>query len=202
MDYPACEALCMQALDAARQAQDWDTYTRIVLPLQEARRQRRMIAAEGVIRLGTTDCDPDARQWLTHIQTGCVVVTQPFDAAAARTLQNEARQGKLFIEVLLADNRADAATWTLRSFASRDVRCQVAAPPQVLRDRWLASSEAGAAADWFLDAMEALGDAALAQVEPSLQGALRIAEIEKCLQVVTDHEILHQRLGDLARAMH
>ena len=47
MDYLQCEALCLKALALARAAADWAAYARIVLPLQEARRQRRMIALDG-----------------------------------------------------------------------------------------------------------------------------------------------------------
>lgn len=40
-DYTTCETLCLQALAQARKDQDWDTYLRILRPLQEARRWRR-----------------------------------------------------------------------------------------------------------------------------------------------------------------
>ncbi len=45
-DHAACEALCLQALAQARQARDWDTYLRILRPLQEARRWRRQLVAD------------------------------------------------------------------------------------------------------------------------------------------------------------
>jgi len=40
-DYTACETLCLQALTQVREAKDWDTFLRILNPLQEARRWRR-----------------------------------------------------------------------------------------------------------------------------------------------------------------
>jgi hypothetical protein len=136
-------------------------------------------------------------------------------ASAARQLERLARQRHLFIEVLLADNRADEATWTLRSYTTLDVQCQVDAPPPQWRDQWLSGPFAAAPqlkaagrikpgatpADWFLDALEGLGDAALAQLDPTLEDQQRLDALARCLEVATDHEILHQRLGDAARAM-
>ena len=47
MDYAACEAGCLTALAMAGNARRWSDYARILLPLQESRRQRRMIAVDG-----------------------------------------------------------------------------------------------------------------------------------------------------------
>jgi hypothetical protein len=115
-----------------------------------------------------------------------------------------AQSNRQYVEVLFADNAVDAASWTLKSFAGPAVACLVAPPPTSLIDQWIAGDvEApgrSSPADWFLVAAEALGDAALAQVDQNLRGAGRVEAIERCLRVVTDHEILHQRLGDAARA--
>jgi len=54
MDYLTCESLCLKALAAAREDGNWAYYKRILLPLQEVRRQRRMIAADGDVVLGCT----------------------------------------------------------------------------------------------------------------------------------------------------
>lgn len=234
MDYLAAEALCLRALQAARAAADWAYYARILMPLQEARRQRRMIAAEGVIRLGTARLTQSADRWLDSIDAGCIVVTHPHGAADARALEEAARAQQRYIEVLFADNAPDAEMWTLRAHHGPEVRCDRLAPPTAWQDTWLPPGEpadipsdaddardaddaesiddeaeestasavaAFTPADWFIDATEALGDAALAQVTALPGRRDRIAQLEQMLQVVTDHEILHQRLGDAARAM-
>ena len=46
MAYLRCEKLCLEAMRLAREAKGFDTLGRIVLPLQEARRQRRQTAVE------------------------------------------------------------------------------------------------------------------------------------------------------------
>ncbi|MEX0654132.1 MAG: hypothetical protein WD534_00040 [Phycisphaeraceae bacterium] len=218
MDYLTCEALCLEALTKARQQAAWAYYARILLPLQEARRQRRMIAAEGVIRLGTGGLEGSPDDWLNARQAGaCIVVTPPHTADHARALDDAARQARRHVEVLYADTTdTDGAgdTWAVQSFRGPAVRTDVPAPPRSWRDQWLAGdagpagdsgdarmASAATPADWFLDAAEQLGDAALAQVSADAPPAERLAELEQRLDVVSDHEILHQRLGDAARAM-
>ncbi len=218
MDYRQCEALCLDALAQARQQGDWPFYARVLLPLQESRRQRRMIAADGGIRLGTGSMEGELDDLLDAIGDGCVVLTRPHDAAAARALADAAALRKRCVLLLLADNEADAAVWNIRSFRGPDVACDRPAPANELVDRWWPGqtdkiqsdrtakkaseqqvNRAGQAADWFLSAAEALGDAALAKVAANLRGRGQVEALEKCLQVVTDHEILHQRLGEAAR---
>ncbi len=210
MDYLACEALCLEALATARAQGNWAYYARVLMPLQESRRQRRMIATEGVVRLGTADLDRHWSDWPEAEPSGCIVLTHPHTPETARTIEQNARQQRRCVEVLFADNASCADTWAIRSFAGPAVTCHVPAPPVAWRDRWLASAEVCSTktvkgsmgpADWFLDACEALGDVALAQVEAPRNSPERIEALEQCLAVVTDHEVLHQRLGDAARAL-
>ena len=213
MDYLSAEAQCLDALRRAREAEQWAYYARILLPLQEARRQRRMIAAEGTIRLGTRHQPAAITDWLRDLDAGCLVLTQPATADQARALESEARRTQRYVELLLADNAPDADRWTLRAFRGPAVTCTLAAPPAAWRDAWLQPGErpdpgADAAldahytpADWFIDATEALGDAALQQVQHPRGSAQRISELEQMLEVITDHEYLHQYLADAARAM-
>jgi hypothetical protein len=208
LDYLGAEAQCLEALALARGQRDWATYARVLLPLQEVRRHRRLIAAEGVVRLGTPSLPGDPLSWLDGLKTGCFVLTHPHRAQAARILVQAVRDHRLFVEVLLADNPATDQRWTLRSFAGLEVTCPMPAPPADWIDRPLRSPPPRPnppgpwprPADWFIDATEALGDAALAHVPPGLDPAARIAALERCLDVVSDHELIHQRLWDAARA--
>lgn len=216
LDYLTCEAYCLEALQRARAHEDWDYYARILLPLQEARRQRRMIAADGVIRLGTARLEQPVEDWLGQLKTGCIVVSHPHKAEHARTLADEAQRQRRHVEVLFAANPIDDDTWTLRSYAGPEVTALVPAPPKPWRDLWLAPGERPRAddeddeqitdavtepSDWFIRATEALGDAAIDKVTAPEGSLDRIEQLEAMLQVVTDHELLHQRLGDAARAM-
>ncbi len=176
-----------------------------------------MIAAEGMVRLGTTDLTGDPAEWLERLPSGCIVLTYPHTAEDARILVDAARAGHRFVEVLLADNPAGAPQWVLRSFVGPVVHCSISSPPQTWINRWNApeTPEASKApqkleqpkrqgkspADWFIDATEVLGDAALAHVKSGQNDEQQIMDLEKCLEVVVDHEIIHQRLGQTARAL-
>jgi hypothetical protein len=48
-------------------------------------------------------------------------------------------------------------------------------------------------------ANEALGDRAIAAIEPSLGAVARVEALQKCLQAHPDHEKLHQPLGEACR---
>lgn len=220
MNYLECEARCLEALSLARGQGNWPDYARVIMPLQESRRQRRMIAAEGTVRLGSSDLGPDPAVWLRHFLPsagGCMAVTRPHGPEMAQSFVHLARRQKRFIEVLYADNDSDAAQWTLRSYSGPDVSCVVAAPSSNLVNRWLTQSErqlkvphpkgpdalcggnAVSGAKWFLDGCEALGDAALARIDTTLEGVERVEAFEQCLRAVLDHEIMHQGLADAAR---
>jgi len=139
MDYLECEARCLEALGAARRQSRWADYRRILLPLQECRRQRRMIAAEGVVRLGTAGLAGGPADWLGQMDSGCVVVTHPHGRDEARALEQAARTRRRYLEVLWSDGPTDGESWRIRSFAGPDITCTVPAPPASWRARWLAA---------------------------------------------------------------
>ena len=210
MNYLECESLCLQALAEVRSQSNWVYYSRVLLPLQEARRQRRMIAAGGVVRLGSTDLPAAMSKWPDNKPDGCIVLTDPHKAQTAQQLEADARQQRRHIEVLFADCQSFEETWTLRSYQGPEVSCDVAAPPVDWLDCWLAPTpppseqsvkNAFRAADWFLNSAEALGDAAMAQIDASANAQVRVEALEQCLHVVSDHEILHQKLGEAVREL-
>lgn len=211
MDYLACESLCVEALAVTRQARQWAQYARVLLPLQEARRHRRMIAAEGTLRLGSASLAGAPADWLDDLAPGCIVLTRPHTAEEAHALVQVSRQRQLFVEVLWADSAVGDDTWQLRSFEGPKVHLACGAPPRDWRDRFVHSDPGGQSyaphpvspalrpADWFIDATEALGQAALANVRQPPDTVACLEALEECLHVFADHEIIHQRLGDLAR---
>lgn len=189
MDYLTCEALCLDALTESKRADRYGYYARVLLPLQEARRQRRMIAAAGEVQLGSgPGFEPG--KWLEGRDAGCIVLTHPHSAEDARSLHQKARQNKQFVEVLFADNAREDAQWTLRSYDGPPVSCTINAP-----------SPNTVPSQWYIEATERLGDAALAGVDNTLIGKALVDELESRLHVFSDHEILHQRLADAAKSV-
>ena len=196
MDYLASEALCLDALAMAKEAGDWTAYARVVLPLQECRRQRRMIAAEAGVQLGTNACGNDPRN-------GGVAATRPMDRDAAQQLHDQATDQQRYVEVLWCDHEPEAPRWTVSTFGQVQVSCDVPAPDAAWLNQRLSPGDDGfaEAGHWFIAASEALGDSALQQVAAPLGSLERVNQLEQMVTAVGDHEILHQRLADAARAM-
>jgi hypothetical protein len=209
MDYLTCEARCLEALGLARQRQRWSDYARILLPLQEARRQRRQIAADGRVRLGTSNLPGDPGAWLDGLGDGCMVVTAPHGREHAEALRRAADERGRYVEVLYAPRAPQSGRWSIATFSGPPVEIERAAPPASWVNRWLDAEESAIAVngvttrpvDWFLDSTELLGDAALVQVDAPPGTVVRIRQLEARLAAQSDHEILHQRLADAARAM-
>lgn len=222
MDYLACESDCLAALGKAKEANQWMLYARILLPLQESRRQRRITAAEGWVMLGC-DSTQAALDIITSQGPGCVVLTHPITQAQAKDFASNLLQRKLFVALLYANNHSVDQTWVITALDGPAVSVATDAPPA----NWIGNvldqnntppaapsqsngdSKANAPtkgiapqpSDWFIDATEKLGDAAIAWVSAPLGTRERVEQLEACLGVVSDHEFLHQRLADAARAL-
>ena len=204
LDYARCESLCVDALKQARDASDWVMYQRVLLPLQEARRQRRQAALDGPIQLGTPQRDDDLPFHAEDIDPGCVVLTWPYTAGDAKTLNGIVHESKQPVELLFADNASDAETWRITSTAGLGLSVDLPAP----KTAWVghridpASVSPPTPAHWFMQASEALGNAALAAIEAKPGSIGYLQALEQALTCVDDHEILHQRLASAAKALH
>lgn len=205
MDYLTCERLCLDALRGAREAKDWAYYARILLPLQESRRQRRMIAADGFVRLGTSDLEGPDHDWSGSFTAGCIVVTRPYKVEHAAGLLAAMNTQRRHIEVLYVDSALDDELWRVTSVTDTSLHVDRPVPAADWVDRWLNPDEVRSVGepgpdDWFIDATEVLGNAALDRVTAPEGSIQRIEQLERMLTAAGDHEILHQRLGDAARA--
>lgn len=204
LDYARCESLCLDALAQARDQQEWVIYQRILLPLQETRRQRRQAALDGPILLGTPKRHDDNAQLLGDSEQGCVVMTWPYTAADAKALSETLSSQPNPIELLFADNAADSPTWRITSINGPDLSIDLPAP----KTDWIGQRvdpsklTSPTPAHWFMQASEALGNAALAAIEATPGSLDYLQALEQALACVDDHEILHQRLAAAAKALH
>jgi len=207
LDYPGCEALCLQALAEARARGDWAFYSRVVLPLQEARRQKRQAALDGPITLGTADHAGDALLLIDGVRAGCLVLTAPLSPDDADQLDRAARESGRAIEVLFAQPDTDGKYWAVHTYRGQLYQALRPAPPTEMQGLPLPGQDAlpGSKltpAHWFMQASEHLGNAAIAMADEPMDAIERVALLEQALSAVGDHELLHQRLADAARAMH
>ena len=203
LDYARCESLCVDALKQARDASDWVMYQRVLLPLQEARRQRRQAALDGPILLGTPLQHDDLPLHFEDIEQGCIVLTWPATTNDAKYIRGALRESKQPVELLFADNAAEAATWRVTSFAGPGLSIDLPAPKAQWIGQWIdpTSIAPPTPAHWFMQASEALGNAALAAIDAEPGTIAYLQALEQALACVDDHEILHQRLASAAKAL-
>ncbi len=105
-DYLAAEASLVAAEKIARLSQDWDSLSRLYMPLQEARRQRRQRAGEGVVKLDLVahnameklDPDPIARTY----QHGQLLAAGFGTIEPAIKLREIAARQRWYLDVFLA----------------------------------------------------------------------------------------------------
>jgi len=183
--YFEAERLALRALHAARKAGDFDRLARICLPLQEARRQRLMLAhdVKKTVRVIDRPYDP-----ATDLQPGCVLFQPPLVAADARRYRIECLERDIPVAVLCREPLTQTRLQPLAALGAVVVRTKVRPPKRVDQpDR-----------EWFIDAMERLGDAAIDEIDPALVGVRRVDALLDRLDAVPDHEKLHQRLADAA----
>lgn len=128
--YLACERLCLEAMELARETKDFERYARILLPLQEARRQRRQVAIEaGVFVLTGERQIPEAI--LDEHRGGCLLlVSPPYTLEDERAVRRLALERGLLVEAMLFDQES-----LRQSFEQQMERIGDAALAAIPRDR-------------------------------------------------------------------
>lgn len=206
LDYALCETLCEEALAQARAAEDWPMIRRILLPLQEARRQKRQAALERLIVLGAElPAEPTAiSDLIGDAKVGCVVFIGKGKREVAAVQAEHSRSQSLPIEMLFADSEPGEETWRITTATDPLAVVELRAPKQA---EWVGCAidptrvKPPTPAHWFMAASEALGDAALAACDAPAGTTRRFDQLLAANRAVSDHEILHQRLADAAKAL-
>jgi hypothetical protein len=104
--YLQAERTLAEAERTAWASRDWDTLSRLYMPLQECRRQRRQRCGEGTVCLDLVpegpDDRPDPEQILEHHPHGQLLVAGWGDVAPAARIRELAEQRELYVETFLA----------------------------------------------------------------------------------------------------
>jgi hypothetical protein len=184
--YFDAEALAVKALHAARQAEDFERMGRIVLPLQEARRQRLQIALEAdhvtVVSESVTE--------ETRAESGCYLVQPPQVGADARRLRLGALERKIPVAVVCREPLTQLKRCPVVAIGPGvTVRTHID-PPDDPDDVGMA---------WFVYAMEEIGDAAIGGIDPGLATLKRLEALLGRLEAIPDHEGLHLALEETCR---
>ena len=202
MAYFESQGLCIEAMGCARDAGEWDTYRKILLPLQEVRRQIRMSAGDGIVLIGSEHSE-HYNDFVNGLVDGCLFITDDVEREVVEQILDAATAGKKSVEVLVG--YATETGYEVRSY-DRDIAL-VSGIDEPLDD-WvghaIATPESGSVGGaerglsilgWFIDAGEKLGDVAIQRAH-KLEGMSRIKALEEGLKVVPNHELLHQALSD------
>ncbi|MBL9032668.1 MAG: hypothetical protein JNM80_13315 [Phycisphaerae bacterium] len=199
--YFEAERLCVECLRVAHAAHDFERMARVLLPLQEARRQKRQIATEADRRfLVSSDPGPP-------VSPGCYLFQPPLIGADARAFRDAADAAKVPALVLTREPLTRDGKWPVVAVGVVSVRTKVDPPWPLQR---VETSKTKDNVDgvtlgpppvaWFEAAAEAMGDAAIAKVNPEDPPAWQVEDLMEFLDAHPDHELLHQRLADTCRA--
>ena len=183
--YWECEAMCLRALEKAYTSQDYERMARIVMPLQETRRQQRQLAedaagATGVRVIEERPTGTGEAPGLT--EPGCYLLRPPLVGADGRELRDRADRDAIPVFLLVREPTTRAGTCPVVMIGPVTVRTQVD-PPE---------DPDAPTLDWFVTAHEALGDAAIASVPRDAGEEQRVTHFYERLATITEHEKLHQ----------
>lgn len=126
-DYFAAERLAHSALRKAHAARDYERMARIILPLQEARRQKRDLAFDAAQRgaVFLIDADVPASKKLVE---GCYLVAPPRVGADGRLLRESADRREVPTIITVREPTTRDGRWPLVALGPVTVRAKVDPP--------------------------------------------------------------------------
>lgn len=197
--YFEAERLSAEALEEAHGAGDYERMSRILMPLQEARRQKRQLAGEANGFFVIDDQLPKPGK----LVAGCYLVKPPRVGLDARMLREMADRREVPVIIVCREPTTREGKWPVVALGPVTVRAKVdpptAAAPKKRGRKPVTDADQEPLPDlrWFLEANERLGDAAIEGVDAARGLANRIEDLFNRLNAHPDHEKLHQRLADL-----
>jgi len=202
--YFEAERLAAGALQRAHSASDFERMARILLPLQEARRQKHQLAVNSgrsflVNKASAMHAD--------ELEAGCYLFQPPLIGIDARTFRETADSRQVPVVVITREPMTREGKWPIVAVnGTISVRTRVDPPwklervePSITKDAVNGVAFGAPPTPWFEAAGEALGDAALARLKPEDPAAWRVDDLLGFLDCHPDHEKLHQRLADECR---
>ncbi|MBX3359790.1 MAG: hypothetical protein KF745_15345 [Phycisphaeraceae bacterium] len=201
--YFDAEQECAEALAKALAAADYERMARILLPLQEARRQKRDLAFDAAEVYVVDGALPSSQQ----LKPGCYLVSPPRVGVDGRMLREEADRRQVPVIITVREPTTRDGLWPIVTVGPVTVRTRVRPPQSPAAKVSKASRGKTAAAGrdtlpdrtWFLAANESLGDFAIAEVGRTAPAESRVQALYDRLGALPDHEKLHQTLAEACR---
>jgi len=191
-EYFECERLALEALNTAFEAGDFERMARIVLPLQEARRQKRLEALECSTVIRLNEADQELLQEDEQVEAGCYLFEPLLVGADGRDLRERANQQGVPVLVVVREPRTSVGEWPIVMIGPQTVRTKVRPPGRKDEDE--------VTVEWMQNASEALGDAAIMRVDTSRDASDQVGQLLDFLGTCPEHEKLHQALEAACRA--
>lgn len=223
MDYLRAEAALAEAEHEAWAAREWDTLARLYMPLQEARRQRRLRCGEGIVALDLIAEGPDdhvdGRRVVENFPHGQLLVAAWGSIEPAlRVRQLQAEHG-LFVETFLAAvYPVFGAGRAVAIVPTEDVKLPEPSPRQsvdrliaelpphsiVLNADELPRQRVRGTTQTYarvMDLWERLHLPFLAAADMQAEPVQKIEHYRKTIRVDYACELAHQKLSDVAREL-
>lgn len=183
--YFQAERLANRALHDAWVAQEYELVARICMPLQEARRQRRLLAVDtGRVVV----CDGALPAAQGAIEAGCYIIAPPNVGIDARRLAESAFEQETPVIAIAHEPRTQLGRLPLVAVGPTTIRTQVRPPAEFT-------------VTWCLEAIEALEQQALAQIDEGRPLDRQIDDVVDMLDTIPESEALHITLAQLARQL-
>jgi hypothetical protein len=181
--------LAGEALDLARDEGDFERMARIAPVLREAQRQHIDAALDtGAMTVLDTPFTDEV-----GIEPGCFLIRPPLVGADARRLRLLAFSRRTPVAVLCREPLARIGLCPVVAIGGGiTVRAKVDPPLDPDRPD----------IDWFLDALDALGEAALETIDPEMDVVKRVDALLDRLDAVPEYDGLHVCLEDTCREAH
>ena len=220
--YWDAERVLEQAEKIAWESRDWDALSRLYMPLQEARRQRRQRCGEGIVALDLIAQGPadhsDPRQIVANYPHGQLLVAGWGSIGTAVAVRGLAEKNGLYVETFLAAVYPVGAGKAVVIVPTPDVALPPVEPdgsidqllPQlpahsiVLAETELPQGRRRGDSQTYAQVMalwERLAAPFLAAADQSIDPIAKVEAYRKTLRVDYACELAHQGLADLAKAM-
>lgn len=202
MQYLQAERVLAEAEARAWGVRDWDSLSRLYLPLQEARRQRRQRCGEGTVWLDLIAHSPtdilDPEQIVEQAPHGQLLIAGWETAAPAAAARRLAEERGLYLDVFLAAaTAADPCVVLPRldSPVSEGLPLQLQTLP---RGQHAGTFQTYA---FTMDLWERLHSPFLAAADAMLDPIARMQGYRGVIEVDYACELAHQKLADTARGV-
>lgn len=220
-DYLAAEKVLAHAELLAWNARDWDTLSRVYMPLQEARRQRRQRCGEGVVKLDllctSSGREPDVQQIASTYSQGQLLVAGFASIEPAVSVRRLASERGLYLETFLGAVYPVGDSFVVAIVPTADValppadgrsidRLLLTLPPFsiVLSENEITRGERRGDDSTYAQTMslwERLHAPFLAAAEQAAEPVRKMAAFRRVIEVDYACELAHQHLSQTARKL-